>query len=129
MFQAIESKVREFGGEVSLARGARLDRERVEMIVAAASEARKGEYDDILREIDRFRVHVRREREHREFTFAELHELEADVNKLQRWADQVKERDFVGLGEAKTVANSLNQCEAELSAFMEQAYQNEKRAL
>lgn len=121
--------MQEFGGQASLARSAKLDGERVEAIILAASEARKAEYEDILREAERFRIHLGREREHREFTFAELQELEADVGKLQRWAGQVQDRDFVGLDEALTVREALAQCEAELSAFMEQAYENEERVL
>jgi hypothetical protein len=89
-FEEIEAKVKELDGQATLVRGARLDGERVERIVKEASAARKAEYDDILGETERFRAHVLREREHREFTFGELQELEADLNKLQRWSAQVK---------------------------------------
>lgn len=129
VFEEITAKVKELGGQATLVRSARLDGERIEAIIAAASAARQAEYRDILKEAGRFQAHLRREREHREFSFAELQELEADHGKLQRWAAQVRERDFVGLEEAQRVEELLERCDAELSAFAEEAYRHEEREL
>jgi hypothetical protein len=126
VFEEIAAKVTELGGHASLVRSARLDSERVETIVAEAAAARTGEYDDILREIGRFLAHLRREREHREFSFREVQEIEADLGKLQRWAAQVKERDFIGLVKANDVEEALTQCEEELASFADQAYEQEE---
>lgn len=129
MFQEIAAKVKELGGQATLVRSGQLDGERIEAIVTAAANARQTEYDDIHKEAARFQAHIRREREHREFTFAELQELEADLAKLQRWLAQVKERDFANLDEAKRIDEVLSRCEADLSAFAEDAYEHEERDL
>jgi chromosome segregation ATPase len=128
-FEAIAAKVKELGGQATLVRSARLDGERAEAVLSEASAARSAEYDDILREVERFRAHLRREREHRDFTFGEVQELEADLGKLQRWAGQVKERDFVGLEKVDEVEEALTRCEAELTSFTEEAYEQEEREL
>jgi chromosome segregation ATPase len=128
-FEAIEAKVKELGGQATLVRSARLERERAETIMAQATAARAAEYDDILREIGRFESHMRRERQHREFTFAECQELEADIGKLQRWAGQVKERDFAGLEKGQDVDDALAQCEAELTPLAEEAHEQAEREL
>jgi hypothetical protein len=126
-FEEIAAKVRGFDGQATLVRSARLDGERAEAVIVEAAAARAAEYVDILREVGRFQAHLRREREHREFTFAELQELEADMSKLQRWAAQVKERDFAGLEKGKEVDEALARCEAELTSFAEEAYEQEER--
>jgi hypothetical protein len=65
------------------------------------------------------------EREHRDLTFREVQELEADLSKLQRWAVQVRERDFVGLQIGEEVEKALANCNEELASFTEAAYEQE----
>jgi hypothetical protein len=128
-FEAIVAKIQEFGGQATLVRAARLDGERAEALVAESAASRTREYDDILREAGRFQAHLGRERDHREFTFGELQELEADLDKLRRWAGQVRDRDFAGLEQASEVDMALAACEAELTSFAEETYEREERGL
>ena len=128
-FEDIAAKIQALGGRATLVRSARLDGERTAAVFAESAAARGVEYDDILREAARFQVHLRREREHRDFTFGELQELESDVGKLQRWAAQVKDRDFVGLAKAGAVDEALAVCEADLKSFAEETVVQEERAL
>ncbi len=129
LLQAIEAKVIELGGQATLVRSGRLDGERGGAILTAASVARAAEYGEIAKEAGRFQEHIRREREHRELTFAELQELEADLVKLQRWLGQVQERDFIGLDEAEHASTALAKCEADLSAFADEAFDHAEREL
>ena len=94
--RAIAAKVQEFEGEATLVEGARLDPARAEWLVSRSRESRAEEYADVAREAERLLEHVARETEHREFTFAELEELEADLGKLKRWTAQVRQRDYFG---------------------------------
>jgi hypothetical protein len=128
-FEDIAAKVNELGGQATVVRSGRLDGERADAVISEAAAARADEYDDILREVERFRAHVRREREHRDFTFGEVQELEADLSKLQRWSAQVRERDFVGVDKATEVATALADCEEELATFADAAYEQEERTL
>jgi hypothetical protein len=128
-FEGLAARVKELGGQATLVRSAHLDGERTEAVMSEAASARDAEYEDILREIARFWAHLERERQHREFSFREVQEIEADLGKLQRWTTQVKDRDFTGLKKAKEVEEALARCEAELTAFAEEAFEEEERAL
>jgi len=120
-FQRIAAKVKEFGGEATLVAAAHLDPKRVDTLTAASRTARTDEYRELGREAEGFLAHVRRETEHREFTFAELEELEEDLGKLTRWTGQVRARDYFGGADADEVAALLARCEEELAAFLETA--------
>ncbi|MGI8855505.1 MAG: Chromate resistance protein ChrB [Thermomicrobiales bacterium] len=117
----IAAKVEEFGGEATLVEAARLNPRRAEALTEASREARTSEYRELAREAEAFLAHVRRETEHREFSFAELEELEEDLGKLTRWTDQVRARDYFGGADAEEVAALLARCEEELAAFLETA--------
>ncbi len=117
----IAAKVEEFGGEATLVEAAHLDPKREEALTAASRIARTSEYRELAREAEGFLAHVRRETEHREFTFAELEELEEDLGKLTRWTDQVRARDYFGGADAEAVTALLARCEEELAAFLETA--------
>lgn len=119
--QRIAAKVEEFGGEATLVDAAHLDPKRAEALTAASRTARTSEYRELAREAEGFLAHVRRETEHREFTFAELEELEEDLGKLTRWTGQVRARDYFGGADAEAVTVLLHRCEEELAAFLETA--------
>lgn len=123
--RAVAARVEELGGQATLVAGARLDDARAAWIAAQSREARAAEYAEIGREVEGFLEHVRRETEHREFTFAELEELEEDLGKLKRWVEQVRARDHFGGEAAGRVDALLCRCDEELGAFMEQASQHD----
>jgi len=120
-FQRIAAKVEEFGGEATLVEAAHLDPQRAEMLTTASQTARAGEYGELSGEAEGFLAHVRRETEHRAFTFAELEELEEDLGKLTRWTGQVRARDYFGGADAEAVTALLARCEEELAVFLETA--------
>ena len=62
-----------------------------------------------------------REIDHREFTYSELEELEADLGKLRRWTDQVIARDYFDTGPPLQLSDILDRCEAALTGFVESA--------
>jgi DNA-binding transcriptional regulator PaaX len=117
----IAAKVDEFGGEATLVRGARLTSGRSAALVEQLQDARAQEYQEIARDADQLLEHVAREMEHREFTYAELEELEADLGKLRRWADQVLARDYFGSGAPERLRDVLERCDRALGAFLERA--------
>jgi hypothetical protein len=117
----IAAKVEEFGGDATLVSGARLSETRATALVEQFRAARAEEYDEIAREADRLIEHVARETEHRQFTYAELEELEGDLGKLRRWTDQVLARDYFGDGPPEDLAAVLDRCEHALGTFLEAA--------
>jgi hypothetical protein len=94
-------------------------------VVAEFKAARAAEYDEIAREAESLLQHIARETEHREFSYAELEELEADLTKLRRWTDQVQARDYFP-GESHTRADLLLEaCDQALATFLDRAAESD----
>jgi hypothetical protein len=118
--EAIASRVHEFQGEATVVTGATLDRARGEAVVAAFKSARSDEYAEVIREAERLLEHVARETNHRDFTFAELEELEDDLAKLRRWLNQVQARDYFPDASITDASEQLlAQCDAALAELLE----------
>jgi uncharacterized protein YdbL (DUF1318 family) len=126
--RAIAARVEEFGGQATLVSGARLEAARSTALVEHFRAARAAEYQEIAGEADRLLEHVARETEHREFTYAELEELESDLAKLRRWTDQVVARDYFGDGPPADLRDVLDRCEQALGSFLEAAAAQEQPA-
>jgi hypothetical protein len=120
-FRQIAAKVVEFAGEATVVTSAHLDDERAAALIDAAQAARAQEYSELTGEAEGFLAHIRRETEHRAFTFAELEELDGDLAKLKRWLGQVRARDYFPSGDAERVGTLFTHCEEELATFMEMA--------
>ena len=121
-FGPIAEKITAFGGQATLVEGATLGPKREADLAAQTNAAREEEYAEVVRETELFLEHVRREREHRELTFAELEEIEADLGKLKRWVEQIRGRNHFGSPAAGRADELLVQCDAALAAFIEAAY-------
>jgi hypothetical protein len=122
-FQAIAAKIAAYGGQATLVEKARLDSEREAVIVAEALATRTSEFEEIGRDVEGFLDYIARERAHREFTFAEVEELEADLTKLKRWTEQVRARDHFDSAAAAVVDELLERGEAELGTFLDDTYE------
>ena len=127
-FREIAAKIDAFGGEATVIEDVRLDAERAAAIEEQGHAARAAEYDEIAGEAEGFLAHVAREREHREFTFAEVEELEADAAKLRRWTEQVRARDHGGVYPAHPLDELLRRCDAVLDEVRVDASENDPEA-
>jgi hypothetical protein len=119
--RALASRIEAMDGEACLVEGAQLDEHRVEALKAQFGAGRSEEYAEISREAGQLLAHVARETEHRDFTYAELEELEQDLSKLKRWTDQVRGRDYFNESSYDGVQVLLEQCERALEEFLERA--------
>jgi hypothetical protein len=119
--RSLASRIEEMGGQAYLVVGAHLDDNRVEALRNQFRAGRAEDYADISREAEQLLGHIARETEHREFTYAELEELEQDLNKLRRWTEQVRERDYFSESSYAAVQTLLDQCERALETFLDQA--------
>jgi hypothetical protein len=117
--RAIAASVEAFEGEATLVQSVQLDGDRSDAVVAHFQATRAEEYAEIAHDAERLLEHVARETEHRDFTYAELEELEQDLAKLKRWADQVRARDYFESREAQPVTAVLERCERALEAFLD----------
>ncbi len=126
--ERIAAKVRAFEGQATIIAAASLDPETIAVIVAEARAARMSEYAELSHEVGNFLAHVEREHEHRELTFAELEELEADLDKLRRWFEQVRARDYFGVEDAHTrIMALLNRGDEALAGFLDEVYLDQER--
>lgn len=125
-FRRVADKVIEFGGQATVARSVELDESSERKLVAAGEAERAEEYSDIRQEVDAFLAHLHRERRHREFTFAELEEIEEDLGKLKRWFSQIESRDFVRAPTAEEIRALIAVCASEVDAFLEEASEHEE---
>ena len=119
--EAIAARIKEFEGQATLVTGASLDPARAEAVVTQFKSARSEEYAEIAGEAERFLQHVARETEHRDFSFAELEELEEDLAKVKRWMDQVQSRDYFPDGSNVQAKDLLAGCDEALGEFLEAA--------
>ena len=117
----IAAKIEEFGGDPTVIAGAELDARRAQSIVESSRGDREQEYAELLREGEGLLEHMCHETEHREFTFAELEELKADLKKMGVWFQQIQGRDYFGALQAQQVEALLQRCDEALSSFMEAA--------
>jgi hypothetical protein len=117
--QGIASRVHEFEGEATVVTGATFDPARAEAVITSLKSARSDEYAEVAREAERLLEHIARETKHRDFTFAELEELEEDLAKLRRWMNQVQARDyFPDASITGAPEQLLAQCDAALAELL-----------
>lgn len=91
---ALEARVVEYDGEASLLETASPNAAWEQETVARFTEVRDAEYAEIVENAERLEDEIARESRRGKFIFAELEELEADWEKLVRWRERVRARDF-----------------------------------
>jgi uncharacterized protein YcgL (UPF0745 family) len=123
----IAAKIDEFGGEPTVIAGVQLDERRALTIIEASRTERQQEYTELVRESEDLLKHIQRETQHRVFTFAELEELEADLEKLRGWFQHIRSRDYFGCAVSQDAAAVLERCGASLGSFAEAASAQEAR--
>lgn len=113
----LAARVKEYGGEVSLLETCSPDTEWERGTVARFNAARDEEFAELVEGVERFEDEIARETRKRKFTFAELEDIEADWEKLERWRKRVETRDFFGATGTSEVAVAIARGRAALDAF------------
>ncbi|HEX8969277.1 MAG TPA: Chromate resistance protein ChrB [Chloroflexota bacterium] len=115
--RALAARIEGFDGQATVATAARLDAAAAETVIARFRSARSDEYAEVGRAAEQLLQHIASETEHRDFTVSELEEIEADVQKLKRWIDQVRARDYFPDGANLTADRLLERCYEALSTL------------
>lgn len=84
---------------------------------------RDREYTEIIKECHKMLRHIEREREHQEFNFEEVQELESDLEKINRWLAEARERDFWDVATQKEVEELIREAEKDLTAFTQETFE------
>jgi hypothetical protein len=123
--EALAGRIREFEGEVSLLETASPSPEWGQELVGRFNEARDAEYAEVVENVERFEDEVRRESRKGKFIFAELEDLESDWEKIGRWHERVRDRDFFGAQGASAAVAALERGRAALGTFAARVYTHE----
>jgi len=124
--EALAARIREFGGEVSLLETTSPSVEWESNLVAQFNRARDAEYAEVVENVERFEDEVRRESRKGKYTFAELEDIEADWEKLQRWIARIQARDFFGAPGSALAQNELERGHEVLHVFTHEVYAREE---
>jgi len=119
---ALATRITEFEGEVSLLETTSPTPAWEAEVVARFDRGRDAEYAELIENVERFEDEVARESRRGKFTFAELEELEADWEKLGRWQERIRARDFFAARSHGDAGVALSRARAVLEAFTAAVY-------
>jgi hypothetical protein len=123
--EALAERIREFPGEVSLLQTTSPSPEWEQDLVRQFNQTRNAEYEELIENIECFEDEVRRESQKGKFTFAELEDIESDWEKIQRWHERIKCRDFFEAAGRCAAGDALTRGQKVLEAFSAAVYEHE----
>lgn len=124
--ETLSQKIRDFGGEASLLATTSSDLAWEHETIKRINEARDAEYAEIIENVERFEDEIRRERSKDRLSFAQLEDIEADWEKLQRWHGRVQGRDFFGTTARIATEAALERGRGSLESFADDVYAREE---
>lgn len=113
----LRAVIADVGGEVTVLRTLPLELGDESRILGAWNAARDEEYRELAGECAKFLAEIDHEFEIEKFTLAELDEEEAELEKLQRWAERIRGRDVHDAPGAAAAARALDQAVAALERY------------
>ena len=96
-----------------------------ETLISRFQTDRAREYDEFAERSRAFLDEIEKETRLRKFTFAELEEIEDDLDKLSGWFAKIKTRDFFPNARIQKATEQFETCGAALAAFAEEVYAHE----
>jgi hypothetical protein len=119
----VAAKIPTLGGETFLLEVPRLQPADEARIIAAFREQRQNEYAEIIEECEtKFVKEIEFEHFRQNYTFEEAEEIDQDLEKIRRWFDQVKQRDWFNADRRDEVEAWLERCRELLAGFEEEVY-------
>jgi hypothetical protein len=119
----VAAKIPALGGETFLLEVPRLQPEEEARIIEAFRVQRTSEYAEIIEECEtKFVKEIEFEHFRQNYTFEEAEEIEQDLEKIRRWFDRVRERDWFKAERRDEVEAWLARCQGLLARFEEAVY-------
>ena len=109
------------GGSVILFKAVLLDADTQPIIERFQAERDK-EYAEFCERAGAMLNELAKETEAQKFTFAELEEIEQDLQKLEEWLAKIRARDFFNAAQSTVADTVLANCHAALDAFTHTVY-------
>jgi hypothetical protein len=124
--QQVAAKIPALGGETFLLEVPRLDPQDETRIIEAFRTQRSNEYAEIIEECEtKFVKEIEFEHFRQNYTFEEAEEIEQDLEKIRRWFDRVRERDWFKAERRDEVEAWLARCQGLLARFEEEVYRRQ----
>jgi HD superfamily phosphodiesterase len=117
--------VQNAGGESKTFAANSFDEKTENSIVEKFLQDRAEEYAEIKEQCADFLAELDKETQRKNFSFAEYEENEQDLDKLVKWLQKVKARDFLSSSHGVEAEKWLEKCQATFEVFAEQVYANE----
>jgi hypothetical protein len=122
----VVAKIPALGGETFLLDVPRLQPEDETRVIEAFREQRASEYAEIIEECEtKFVKEIEFERFRQNYTFEEAEEIEQDLEKIRRWFERVKDRDWFKANRRDEVESWLARCQGMLARFEEDVYRHQ----
>lgn len=115
--ETLSQRIREYGGEVSLLSTLSPDEGWEGELLERFNQARDAEYTEVVENVERFEDEIKRERRKERYTFAQLEDIEGEWEKLQRWYERVRARDFFDAPGRSDADDALVRGQAALESF------------
>ena len=119
----IENEIHEMAGQAVLLETVALDKAQEDKVVGRFKADRDEEYEEFIDKCDDFDAEIAKETKARHFTYAELEENDADLQKLQIWLEKIRKLDFYGAARGVEAQRRLAQCEARLDAYAQRVFE------
>jgi hypothetical protein len=122
----VAAKIPALGGETFLLEVPHLQAHDEARIVEAFRLQRASEYAEIIEECEtKFVKEIEFEHFRQNYTFEEAEEIEQDLEKIRRWFDRVRERDWFKAERRGEVDAWLARCQGMLAHFEEEVYRRQ----
>jgi len=125
--ERVMAKIPALGGEAIRFVVPRLDAADEARIIAGFRDQRASEYAEIIEECEtKFQKEIEFEHFRENYTFEEAEEIEQDLDKIRRWYDRVRGRDWFGTDHSDEVERWLERCQELLNGFAEEVYRRQE---
>ena len=119
----VAAKIPALGGETFLLEVPRLQPADEARIIESFRTLRANEYAEIIEECEtKFVKEIEFEHFRQNYTFEEAEEIEQDLEKIRRWFDRVRGRDWFQAERRDEVESWLARCQGLLAQFEEEVY-------
>jgi hypothetical protein len=121
--ERVMAKIPSLGGEAMRFVVPHLDPADEARIIQGFRDQRASEYGEIIEECEtKFQKEIEFEHFRQNYSFEEAEEIEQDLDKIRRWYDRVRQRDWFKADRSDEVERWLHRCQELLNGFLEEVY-------
>lgn len=123
--QKLHGEIKEMGGEASVSNLSFINEEDEKRIIDEFNRLRNEEYEEIAEQCEMLIYELDRETQKGKFTFAEIEENEQELDKILRWIDKVRARDYFEAPGKASTESMIEQAAKRLHEYSEEVYQRD----